>query len=189
MPQLKNARHERMAQGLADGKSQAQAYRDAGFTSKAPRKDASALLRRKPDIFRRRDEILSERAWVHEEGLREAIRKVGYTKVQVLEALGEIVERCMQSYPVLDQKGNHVYVEKPDGRIAPAYTFDARGATAALRLLGLELGMFVQRYGAAESPLDDLPPEMVRLLHEQLRIVVGKEVSLAARDPTAKGKK
>lgn len=42
MPALKNTRHERFAQELAKGKSQAEAYRLAGYDGTAPAMEASA---------------------------------------------------------------------------------------------------------------------------------------------------
>lgn len=63
----------------------------------------------------------------------------------VLERLVEITERCMQHAPVLDRKGDRVMVETPDGEEAAAYTFDAKGANAALALLAKHTGGFVDR--------------------------------------------
>ena len=62
MPHLLNARHERFAQILAEGKSQAEAYAEAGFSPKNARANASALLRTHPRIVERRDELLGARA-------------------------------------------------------------------------------------------------------------------------------
>jgi phage terminase small subunit len=50
-------------------------------------------------------------------------------------------ERCMQTKPVLDRKGDPVMVtiESPDGEdveMVPAFTFDAAGANKALELAG-----------------------------------------------------
>ena len=59
---LPNARHERFAQGLAEGKTQYQAYVDAGFSPKNARANASALLQKNPRILERRDEMLRTRA-------------------------------------------------------------------------------------------------------------------------------
>ena len=59
---LHNARHERFAQGLAEGKTQAQAYIDAGFSPKNARANASALLQNNPGIVERREQLLRTRA-------------------------------------------------------------------------------------------------------------------------------
>jgi phage terminase small subunit len=44
MPALENARHERFAQELAKGKTQEQAYIDAGYSPDAARVNASRLM-------------------------------------------------------------------------------------------------------------------------------------------------
>ena len=56
--------------------------------------------------------------------------------VYVLQRLKSIVERCMQSKPVLDKNG------KQTGQ----YTFNASGAIRALELLGKHLDLFVDRH-------------------------------------------
>lgn len=52
---LKNARHEKFAQGLAEGKTEDQAYRDAGF--KPNRHNASRLLNTKENVRDRVKEL------------------------------------------------------------------------------------------------------------------------------------
>lgn len=47
----------------------------------------------------------------------------------------EIIERCMQHAPVLDRKGNQVYVETADGVLTPAYTFQPASAIKGNELL------------------------------------------------------
>src|SRR5689334_309000 len=59
---LHNARHERFAQGLAEGKTQTQAYIDAGFSSNNAEANACALLKKNPRILKRRDQMLRTRA-------------------------------------------------------------------------------------------------------------------------------
>lgn len=58
MPPLANPKHERFAQGLAKGKSQAEAYADAGYTPSEP--NASRLTRH--DKVQARVAELQERA-------------------------------------------------------------------------------------------------------------------------------
>ena len=62
MPVLKNAKHERVAQGLAEGKSATQAYIDAGYSPKSANANSSTLMAEHgQSILGRRDEILSAR--------------------------------------------------------------------------------------------------------------------------------
>lgn len=54
MPVLKNARHERMAQALAQGKSASDAYEAAGFK---PHRQNAARMMTNDDIVKRVDEL------------------------------------------------------------------------------------------------------------------------------------
>lgn len=63
----------------------------------------------------------------------------------VLRSIDEVVQRCMQAVPVLDRFGQAALVETPGGQVAPAYTFDSRGALKGLELLGKHLKLFTER--------------------------------------------
>jgi phage terminase small subunit len=167
---LRNARHERFAHGLADGKSQAKAYSDAGFSPKHADKNASKLLRVKPEILRRRDELLAEREQDRRAVQAELIQRTAIDKQWIIDKLVEVVERCMQAVPVADKEGKLVLVETPNGKIAPAYVFSERGANAALRTLAAVTGNLVVRHKNEKGPLDSLPPEAVRALEQALTI-------------------
>lgn len=82
----------------------------------------------------------------------ERAEKIGITQDWVLGNLKTVAERCMQTAPVLDRRGNHVRVETPDGEEALAYTFNALGANKALELLGKHLGMFTDRLAVGGDP-------------------------------------
>ena len=62
MPTLLNAKHERMAQALAEGKSQHASYIEAGYSPNGARGHAAELLDRNRAIRERRDEFLALRA-------------------------------------------------------------------------------------------------------------------------------
>lgn len=87
---------------------------------------------------------------VHSGLVAEAIRakqqqishQTGVTTEFVITGLRTVAERCMQAAPVLDRKGDQVYVETPSGGMAPAFTFQAMGANRSLELLGKHLGLF-----------------------------------------------
>jgi phage terminase small subunit len=142
MAALPNPRHERFAQALADGKSQFEAHRIAGY--KPHRGNASSLAQDK-NILGRVAEILGQREEAQQQATQIAIAESGVSKAWVMERLREIAERCMQHEPVLDRKGEHVEVETPEGSVAKAYVFNSTGANKALELLGKEIGMFVER--------------------------------------------
>jgi phage terminase small subunit len=64
---------------------------------------------------------------------------------RVIYTILDTIERCRQAKPVLDRKGEHVMIETPSGKLAPAYTFDASGVLRGCELLGRHLGMFTDK--------------------------------------------
>ena len=77
----------------------------------------------------------------------------------VLTTIKETIERCRQVHPVLDRRGDPVYVkvgEDEDARMAPAFTFDSTAVLKGAELLGRHLKMFtdkVEHAGDANNPL------------------------------------
>lgn len=71
-----------------------------------------------------------------------AILKTGLDREWVISRLMSVVDRCMQSEPVLDKKG------EPTGE----FQFDSSGANTALRMLGDTMGLFKP---AEKKPEDD----------------------------------
>lgn len=69
-----------------------------------------------------------------------AAQALGIDAHYVLKNLKETAERCMQAVPVLDEEGEETGV----------YRFDSKGAIAALKAMGVEIGMF--------RPPPDAPP-------------------------------
>lgn len=75
----------------------------------------------------------------------------------VLQTVRETVERCRQVEPVLDRKGEQVYVETPNGDEKPAYTFNAQGVLKGCELLGRNLALWkdrVEHTGANGGPIE-----------------------------------
>ena len=66
----------------------------------------------------------------------EVSEKCGINAQWVLNQAVAVHERCMQSRPVLDKKGDPVLAELEDGTLTPAYAFDASGANKALEIVG-----------------------------------------------------
>jgi hypothetical protein len=159
---LARPKHEVMAKALAEGKTQEQAYTEAGYKSKWPDRAASDMLKKHPEIKARAQEIRFDADVRAQRIIERAAEQAAVSKAYVLSRLHEMAERCMQHRPVLNMNGEQVYVETPEGKIAPAYTFDAKGARGALHLIGLELGMFVQRVRFEKTPFDDLPAETMQ---------------------------
>lgn len=93
----------------------------------------------------------------------EAMAEAGRTAVQVLEAIGETLDRCLQHVPVRDKLGNIETVTTPDGQLAAAYTFDAKNALKAAELLGDFHKLFVKRLEHAGPNGQPLPPPVFNL--------------------------
>jgi len=198
MPILKNAKHERFAQGIADGKTQRQAYIDAGY---ADNEGSASRLVKSSQVAARIAGLLDEQRAETDQVKRSALAVVQYDATRiVLELAGtiqqseDIAQRCMQVAPVTDDDGNLVMVETKTGKIAPAYTFDASGANKAiankikaLHLLGIDAGRFVNRHEVRRSPLDSLSPELLRELELALSIALEQKPGLTYR--TIEGEK
>lgn len=158
MPVLDNARHERFAQELAKGKTQTEAYLIAGYTGD---RTAASRLSTNANIQQRVDElkaVVAERVIVDE--------------AYVLGTIKDTVERCRQSSPVLDRKGEPVFIETPEGNITPAYTFDAGNVLRGSEMLGKYLGMFVEKHehtGKDGGPLEIVSDhDLAKLIAYQL---------------------
>lgn len=79
------------------------------------------------------------------EGKKQRSEETKITAEWVLNNLKNIAERCMQAAPVLDKKGDRVYIENAEGERVPAFTFDSAGANRSLELLGKHLSLFTDR--------------------------------------------
>jgi phage terminase small subunit len=136
MPTLPNARHERFAQAIADGRTAGEAYLAAGYSC-GPQKARGHghRLRTSEDVQTRITELLRARERVAEKGTELAIAQTALTKTWVLQTLRLNAERALQARPVLDKDGN------PTGQ----YRYEGAVANRALELLGRSLGMFIER--------------------------------------------
>lgn len=151
MPVLVNSKHERFAQALASGETADAAYAIAGY--KANRGNASTL---------KANQIILDRV---AEILGNAAAQVELDEAYVLGTIRETVERCRQSDPVLDRKGEQVFTETPDGESAAAYIFDAKNVLRGAELIGKHLGMFkekVEHSGKVEVETSADPLDLAR---------------------------
>lgn len=86
-------------------------------------------------------------------------KRVEISQDYVLSVIKETIERCRQVYPVLNRKGEQVLVEGRDGKIVPAFTFNAKAVLQGTEQLGKHLKMFtdkseIQSLGADGQPSD-----------------------------------
>lgn len=72
------------------------------------------------------------------EAKEECAQRTGLTADYVIQALMEVVRRCMEGTPVLNMSGKQV-VDEND---MPLWKFDSSGANRALQLLGKHIGLF-----------------------------------------------
>lgn len=86
MPVLTNAKHERFAQALADGKTALAAYVEAGYR---PNDGNASTLKADQRISKRVAEILSQRETIRAMGVAKAIERAAY---EVADAMSEAEE-------------------------------------------------------------------------------------------------
>lgn len=134
MPVLGEPKWEKACQLHAKGVSKTEAYHQAGFSRNG--KTASQFFVR-PLIAARVKELMDAAYAAEREGAKKAAENVGLSKKWVLDRLMYNVERCLRGQPVLDANGVQTgkFSGKPDGN----------AANQGLKLLGMEIGMFVQR--------------------------------------------
>lgn len=136
MPPLANPKHEQICQERAKGSNQTQSYSSVGFSD-----DPTSAHRffKRPEVVARVKEIQNNRIKTEFDASDNAARSLGVTKRWVLERLKYNAERCLRGQPMLDTNGVQIpgkFTGKPD----------AMGANRALHLIGLELGMFIERH-------------------------------------------
>lgn len=126
LEKLLNERQRRFAAELERGEgTAADAYVRAGFGKKGAAANASRLMKNDKFAAYRRARTIDLYA------------KKGITTAWVGERLVEIVDRCMGGRPHMSwDMESHEWV--PDG----TWTFDAKGATTALKAIGESMGMF-----------------------------------------------
>ena len=98
-----------------------------------------------------------------QEAMDKRSEKTEITADYVLETIRDTVERCRQSYPVLDRQGKPIMVETETGEFKPAYTFDPASVLKGCDLLGKNL-MLWKDSGSKENPLN--------VIHKIERVVV-----------------
>lgn len=92
----------------------------AGFPEKSARIVASELLTF-PNV----------KAAIHA-ALKKRAEKSEVVALKLREQAEEVVQRCLQHAPVLDEDGNPIVGEGPDGEVGALYKFDPRAAINAM---------------------------------------------------------
>jgi hypothetical protein len=144
MPALVRARDEKLAQALAKGvMTLAAACIAAGFSGDPAAVTKKCRQKRIQDRVKElqamRQTRVAKRLDIEYETTEAAAKALGISKRWVLERLKYNAERCLRGQPVFDAQGMQIpgkFTGRPD----------ANGANQALRLIGLELGMFIERH-------------------------------------------
>lgn len=148
MGMLPNPKHERFAQEIASGKTQGEAYEAAGYKAKDHAAEANGnRLLKNAAIEARVQQLLGRVA----QGLV-------LTKQWVIERLIENADRAMQAEAV----------KTADGTTTGEYRYEGSVANRALELLGKEIGMFVDRKEVRSGQLDDITPDELGRLRQEL---------------------
>lgn len=115
--------------------------------------------------------------WIAREDVQEAIKagmaerskRTEITADYVLEVIRDTLERCRQAQPVVDRKGQPVYVQTPNGETAPAYSFDAQAVLKGAELLGKNLKLFTDKVDHTSSDGSMTPTAIERRIVDHAR--------------------
>lgn len=154
-----------MASGLAAGKTQMQAYRDAGFTGKAVQSAADVAAR--PELKTRVNEIIATQHRQEIRSSERAIEKAAIDKAWVVSRAQYIVEFGIRGQPIMDDQG------KATGRYAVKPNLGA--ATASLELLARMGGFLVEKVEIGG------PGDFARMADEELNnelLEIGMRIGL-----------
>jgi hypothetical protein len=160
MPELLNARHERFCALIADGKSAAAAYEEAGYH---PHNGNAYALRHREDVSARISELLAERqaqtAEVRERAAAEAQISASRLAAQLAKAY-EIAEKAQRSTEMVNAtvaqaKFAGLWVERSE--VAQTNEFvgmDLEGMRRELVMRARRLGLDRELAGLLEGPRD-----------------------------------
>lgn len=139
MPALKNHKWEMCALAMAGGSTQREAYRAGGL--KYDPASASRLFNR-PELKNRIAEIIAERARTERQVAARAVEEAAIDRAWVIRHLRHNALGAMRGHPLYDRKGEILR----DANGNPRYSKpDHQAAATSLRLIGLDIGMFINR--------------------------------------------
>jgi hypothetical protein len=166
MPQLKNVKQEILAQGLFAGKTQLQAYQEAGY--KGTNTAASTKAANHPDVQARVAELMRERHEAQRMANERALEQESITKSYLVSRLKFLADSSIRgTKEVFDDKGAHVGWKRTAG--------DGTVAHNCLRTLAQMGGYLIEKVEIGQ------PGDHARLTDDELRnelISVGESIGL-----------
>ncbi|MCP1766331.1 hypothetical protein [Bradyrhizobium japonicum] len=157
MAALRKPSHEIVAQALASGKTQADAYRAGGYTFQPANAHRLCTSRA---VTHRVQEIIAERV-AQEARVRElAIEKAALTDSWIIIRLRHTIDMAIRGLPVYDKHGRQLTA--PDG--TPIFRPDLAQANSGLRTAAQIQGMLVKRHEIGE------PGQFTRMTDRELEI-------------------
>jgi len=155
MPALRKPSHEMVAQALANGKTQADAYRAGGYTFQPANAHRLCTSRA---VVHRVQEIVAERI-AKESKVRElAIEKAALTDSWIIIRLRHTIDMAIRGLPVYDKHGRQLTAS--DG--SPIFRPDLAQANSGLRTAAQIQGMLVKRHEIGE------PGQFTRMSDQEL---------------------
>jgi phage terminase small subunit len=128
------SKQEHFCQLVNNGDNPTRAYIVAGYSETGASQGASRLLRN-VNVSARLDYLRNVKEKLHQEAVKEVVKKAALSKEWVLEQLIENVQMAKAAEAVLNKDG------EPTGE----YRQNLAAANKALELLGSELGMFIKK--------------------------------------------
>ncbi|WP_314961458.1 hypothetical protein [Bradyrhizobium cosmicum] len=155
MPALHKPRHEMVAQALANGKTQADAYRAAGYAFQPANAHRLCMSRA---VVHRVQELVAERLAKDSKVRELAIEKAALTDSWIIIRLRHTIDLAIRGLPVYDKHGRQLTGQ--DG--SPIFRPDLAQANSGLRTAAQIQGMLVKRHEIGE------PGQFTRMTDQEL---------------------
>jgi hypothetical protein len=186
MGSLFNFRWEAVARGIADGKTQAQAYLDAGYATQPQNaaRLACKLLKCHPEILVRTEELKRQIVKREQKASDMALEALAIDREYVLTGARETLEVALGRKKLRKTRVlSRAIGEGPDAEVEirtadyDSYAYDGAVAARMIEMMGRNLGMFVPAPRDKPDPLDEVPPEMLAPMVEALKEIHRQRVA------------
>lgn len=159
MPALKNPRHEKFAQGLAKGKTQDDAYEQAGFK---PNRGNASTLNQNQSISNRVAELIALSERIDSEATQKAMERLSITKERIAAELAKIgfadIRQAVRwGRSPIDEKSEHA---SPNGlgiypvELVPSEIIDDDIAAAISEVSLTQSGVKIKMYDKRAALVD-----------------------------------